>query len=258
MPDQNKNVNIVSWPTKNKAKLEHSFNSEKPCPVSIRFDEDSADMRLNTSPKEPMHVAMNMDVSAQEPFPVSFKLGESICASSEYAVGFQIFDHHVATVRLKGLTKLFGCGQNDENCPGNEPPEVPKKVCVDWRDELERRVVPSGEVKKGFTFESENEMYVVQWQDIGHLVITRDGLRIQLPFPASLVEAQISHYKIEQVEIRAFDAAGNEVGSFSHKNDGDEPTAQASISGSEIHYLELVSEGYSDAMLRRLCATPQA
>lgn len=130
MADQTNNVNIVSWPEKNKAKLEHSFNSEKPCPVSIRFDEDSADMRLNTSPKSPMHVAMNMNVNTEDPFPVTFRLGESICASSDYAVGIQIFDHHVATIRLKGLTKLFGCGPEEERCSVSEKPEGPGTIAT--------------------------------------------------------------------------------------------------------------------------------
>ncbi len=123
MSDQISNVNIISWPEKNKAKLEHSFNPEKRCPVSIRFAKESADVRLNTSPKEPMHVAMDMNVSAEAPFPVTFLLGESICAGSDYAVGIHIFDHHVATIRLKGITKFFGCGPEEERCPVPSKPQ---------------------------------------------------------------------------------------------------------------------------------------
>ncbi len=256
MADQEHNLNIISWPEKNKAKLEHSFESEKPCPVSIRFDEDSSDVRLNTSPKEPMNVAMNMNVSADDPFPVAFRLGESICASSDYVVGLQIFDHQVATVHLKGLTKLFGCGQNEERCPGREPPT--KAVCVAWRDELETRVVPSGEVKEGFTFESEDEMRVVLWQNVGHLVIPDGGMTIRLPFPSSLVECQIAHYKLERVEITAYGENGEDVGSYVHQGDGETPVIQAAIDGEDISFLRLTSVGDSQAMLRRLCATPNA
>ena len=109
----NNNVRIISWPEKNKALLEHSFNSEKPCPVSIAFDRPPAHLKFDTSPKEPLHVDMNMNVRTEESFPVSFRLQESICARSDYAVGIQIFDHHIATIRLAGLTKLFNCNDVD-------------------------------------------------------------------------------------------------------------------------------------------------
>ena len=108
--DVNNNVRIVQWPEKNKAMLEHSFNSEKPCPVSMKFD-SPATIKFDTTPKEPLHVDMNM-LLRTEALPVTFRLAEAICARSDYAVGIQFFDHHVATIRLAGLTKLFNC--NDE------------------------------------------------------------------------------------------------------------------------------------------------
>ena len=108
--DVNNTVKIISWPEKNKAMLEHSFNSEKPCPVSIVFD-SPATIKFDTNPKEPLHVDMNMQLRT-ESVPVTFRLAEALCARSDYAVGIQFFDHHVATIRLAGLTKLFNC--NDE------------------------------------------------------------------------------------------------------------------------------------------------
>jgi hypothetical protein len=112
--DVNNNVKIVLWPEKNKAMLEHSFNSEKPCPVSIVFD-SPATIKFDTNPKEPLHVDMNMQLRT-ESLPVTFRLAEAICARSDYAVGIQFFDHHVATIRLAGLTKLFNCNSETGLC----------------------------------------------------------------------------------------------------------------------------------------------
>jgi len=101
-------VRIVSWPEK-PAELEHHFVCDKPCPVSIIFDDAPARVAIQTTPKRPLYVDMSMDLTAEEPVPVCIQLCEPICAESRYKVGIVILDRPTAVIRLKGMTKLFSC-----------------------------------------------------------------------------------------------------------------------------------------------------
>jgi len=101
-------VKIVAWP-KEAAKLEHSFDLEKPCPVSISFEDKPANVFIQTTPEQPLHVDMAMNVAAQEAIPVCVKFCDPICVKSDYAIGITIFDRPVATITIRGLTRLFNC-----------------------------------------------------------------------------------------------------------------------------------------------------
>jgi hypothetical protein len=102
------NVHILEWPEQ-PAKLEHQFNSENPCPVSIAFQDTPARVAIQTSPEDPLNVDMAMHVSANDPLPVCIQLCEPICAQSDYQIGIVIFDRPVATITIRGLTRLFNC-----------------------------------------------------------------------------------------------------------------------------------------------------
>jgi hypothetical protein len=104
---QNQNISIISWP-KGVANLEHSFK-ESPCPVSITFENPPANVVLKTNPEQPLDVMMTMNVATREALAVCLKICEPICAKSEYTIGIDIFDHPVAVITLRGLTRLFNC-----------------------------------------------------------------------------------------------------------------------------------------------------
>jgi hypothetical protein len=104
-------VRIVEWP-KEPARLEHHFELDKPCPVSILFDQAPA--HVVVSPLEqPLNIDMQMSLKAREPIPVCIKLCEPICAKSDYTIGITIFDRPVATINVRGLTRLFACQKEE-------------------------------------------------------------------------------------------------------------------------------------------------
>jgi hypothetical protein len=67
-------VRIVQWPSEQRAQLFHGFDSERPASVKLC-------------------------VSVCEP----------ICAQSEYTIGIEIFDRPVASITVRGTTRLFNC-----------------------------------------------------------------------------------------------------------------------------------------------------
>lgn len=112
MASEDRNVSITSWPEA-PAKLSHQFDGKEPCPVSIRFEPQPAHVSIETSPKSPLHVDMGMRLMADKPVPVCIKVCEPICAESEYTIGIQIFDRPVATITLRGKTRIAQCDDKE-------------------------------------------------------------------------------------------------------------------------------------------------
>jgi hypothetical protein len=111
MPEKEQSdVRIISWPEQSMA-VTHEFKLEEPCPVVVSFDDTPANVTIRTDPQHPLDVNMNMLVSAGENFPVCIKLCEPICAESRYQIGIVIFDRPVATITIKGITRLFNCDE---------------------------------------------------------------------------------------------------------------------------------------------------
>jgi len=106
------NVTIVGWP-KEPASLEHHFVLQEPCPISISFEKTPATVIVQTNPDQPLHVNMNMNISAREAIPLCIKVCEPICAQSDYTIGIDIFDRPVASIRVKGQTRFFNCREED-------------------------------------------------------------------------------------------------------------------------------------------------
>jgi hypothetical protein len=102
------NVTIVAWP-KDPAKLSHTF--DKPCPVSISFEKTPASVVVQSSREQPLHVDMTMRVVPEKVIPVCIQMCEPICAASDYTIGIDIFDRPVASIKVKGMTRLFNCGE---------------------------------------------------------------------------------------------------------------------------------------------------
>jgi len=107
-------VHIVEWPKDQAAQLQHDFTGKTPCPVSIRFEPAPAHLAVETWPKEPLRVDMNMHVDATQVIPVCIKLCEPICVESEYKIAIDIFDRPVASIAISGMTRLFNCRQREE------------------------------------------------------------------------------------------------------------------------------------------------
>lgn len=99
-------VHIVGWP-KERALLDHAFNPDAPCPVTLTFEDAPANVVVHT--QEPLSVDMRMALVAREEIPLCIRVCEPICAQSEYTVGIDIFDRPVAAITVRGMTKLFGC-----------------------------------------------------------------------------------------------------------------------------------------------------
>ncbi len=103
---EEKNVKIVSWPLQS-AIMEHAFTLEEPCPVNVTFGEKPVKANISTQDQQELAVNMNMNVSADEPVPFCIKLCQPICVQSTYTIRIVLFDQPVATITIRGLTKLF-------------------------------------------------------------------------------------------------------------------------------------------------------
>ena len=90
-------LRITQWPD-GPAQLVHSFNSATPAAVTI-----------STGKGDPMQVEMNMLLSSRESVKLCVSVCEPICAQSEYTIGIDVFDRPVASITLRGTTRLFNC-----------------------------------------------------------------------------------------------------------------------------------------------------
>lgn len=104
-------VRIQEWP-KEPARLQHTFDAEQPCPVTLSFEDSPANVILHT--REPLSVDMRMALTAREDIPLCIKICEPICARSEYTIGIDIFDRPVAAITVRGQTKLMGCDDKSD------------------------------------------------------------------------------------------------------------------------------------------------
>jgi hypothetical protein len=58
-----------------------------------------------------MRVNMKMALSAAETLPICVSPCEPICAESDYTIRIAIFDRPIITIRIRGLTRLFGTSE---------------------------------------------------------------------------------------------------------------------------------------------------
>jgi len=189
MATEENNVKILTWP-KDPAKLEHRFNSEQPCPVTISFGESTAHVVIENSSKNPFNVDMKMNLLAGNTIPVCVKLCEPICVKSDYTIGIDIFDRPVGTIRIKGLSRLFNCKTSDD--------QTTKPTCVDF-----------GNLKLGTSFENPFTFEMLKFSPLGSplkvvdlgepngrlkLLIPASGMRIDFPMPVNEVVLTINNY----------------------------------------------------------------
>jgi hypothetical protein len=108
-------VKVISWP-REEAKLSHSFE-EASAPVKITFQETPVHLALSTDKGQELNANLNMGVTIRETIPVCVKLCEPICAESDYKIGIDLFNQSIASISIKGLTRLFNCRERQETIP---------------------------------------------------------------------------------------------------------------------------------------------
>ena len=187
MPEE-RIVKIVAWPEE-PAKVEHRFNSEKPCPVSIAFEKTPANVIVHSNPKEPLHVDMAMNVIAKETIPVCIKMCEPICVKSKYAIAIDIFDRPVANIVLQGETRISNCREGDDNV---------RPLCVDF-DKLKKGMeFTEALTHQEFKFTPLGEkLRTVDFGDPAgriKLAFSGEGIRIDLPQEAGQVKLTVNNY----------------------------------------------------------------
>lgn len=85
MADENSVLRITQWP------------------------DTPASVNVSTPKGAPMQVEMAMLMSSRDPVKLCISVCEPICAQSEYTIGIDIFDRPVASITVRGTTKLFNC-----------------------------------------------------------------------------------------------------------------------------------------------------
>ncbi len=104
------NVHIVEWPQE-PARLEHHWTPDQSLPMSISFGETPVNIEMASSRERPLFVNMLMNLVVKESIPLCIKLCEPLCARSEYNIGITIFDRPVASITIRGTTRLFACNE---------------------------------------------------------------------------------------------------------------------------------------------------
>jgi len=101
-------IRIVDWPDR-PANLRHQFDPNSPTPVRVIFDESPARVLVSSPEGRPLDVDMAMRIGVRDMIPVCLKLCAALCAKSDYQIGITIFDRPVATISIRGLTRLYNC-----------------------------------------------------------------------------------------------------------------------------------------------------
>jgi hypothetical protein len=190
-------VTIGAWP-KEAAVLEHHFPSEEPCPVSISFTDTPARVIVSTDPKQPVAVDMDMKVTAREPIPICVKLCEPICARSDYTIGISVFDNPVASISIRGMTRIDNCRE--------EPPA--ERVCVGFDQLKAGTVFTSAFTHEGLTFSPlGGELRAATFGEPAgriKLAFMNPGLRVDFPQPVEDVLLTINDYAQPDLTVSAY------------------------------------------------------
>ncbi len=241
MADQERRVSIVAWPEQ-AAKLEHTFCSDEPCSVTVSFADTPANVTISSSPQQPVHVDMNMQVAARRPIPVCISVCEPICARSDYTVGIQIFGNPFATIDVRGMTRLFQCRD--------------KPVCVDFQDFQAGMEFAQPFTHQGLGFRPLGApLRTVAFGDPAGSVklgLPRSGVRIEFPQPVKDVRLTVNNYAGPTLDFAAF--AGSTLLVRFSENISNE-VKEVSIAQSGITAVEITG-GNNEAGLIQVCYTP--
>lgn len=238
-------VRIVEWP-QGSAQLEHRFEPENPCPVSISFEQTPAHVVLSSSPDQPINVDMNMRVTVREPIPVCIKVCEPICARSDYTIGINIFDNPFALITVRGMTRLFNCRE--------EPPA--EETCITFQ-----------EIQEGTEFAQPFTFHEISFTPLGgplraatfgdpagqvKLAFPRTGLRITFPTLVHDVRITVNNYAGLTLEFAVF-SSGTLLTRFSEPISN--TVKEVRIAQSGLTDIEITG-GDNEASVVEVCYTP--
>jgi len=187
MATEERKVTIVAWP-KEPALLEHRFTSDKPCRVSVSFEEKPpAHVVIETSKDRPFFVDMDMKVTPTKTIPVCLKVCEPICIKSDYTIGVDIFDRPVANIKIRGLTRVYNCREEEE-----------KYTCVDFTELDKGMVLKSLWVHEELRFRTEGDRPMrtvgAGSPSVTALGFPNEGVRVEFPWPVRDVLMTVACY----------------------------------------------------------------
>jgi hypothetical protein len=240
---EEKNVRILEWP-KQKALLEHYFKLDEPCPVSIIFEDKPAHVKVSNEREDPFNVAMNMNLKVTDEIPVCIRICEPICAVSDYSIGIELLGQPLASIRVKGQTKLANC---------KEDPVVTSQ-CVDFIG-LDPKKNKSPLTRKGVQFTPLNEAASVNLTTMGlptnqlKLSIPDAGMRIDFPKAVRKVSMTIVNFGNPVIEVNSFFNA-NLIANQSEMIQN--TTATFQVNGATITALE-IKGGSNEAAIVEVC-----
>jgi hypothetical protein len=101
-------VRVVGWP---RAPLQATHAvAEPPLRAHVSFDEAPL-QAVVAGGRQPLPVDMHLRLGAPEAVPLCVTVCEPLCIDSDYAVSIEIFDRAVASIRVRGRTRLAPCRQ---------------------------------------------------------------------------------------------------------------------------------------------------
>ncbi len=197
MEEKQHKVHIVTWP-KEPARLKHSFESNEPCPVSVKFEKDPANVVVSTTPENPLAVNMDMSVKAREAIPICIKVCEPICARSDYFIGITIFDRPTAGINVRGETRIVNCREDDK----------PRRICMNFQ-----------EFKGGEFFAAPFTHHDLTFAPLGaqlrtvtfgapagtvKLAFPKEGVRVEFPGAVNNIRLTLNNYSGPTLDVTAF------------------------------------------------------
>lgn len=239
-------VRIIEWPS-DKARLDHFFNMDKPCPISIIFDDKPIQVKVNATEKEPLNVNMNMLLKAKETIPLCIKICEPICATSNYNIGIRLFGQPFADIGVKGVTRLAPC--KDE-----KPPET--KDCQTQDDCKAGTTAPSPYTKGIITY-APLVGDTISWVALlgppvtTQIAIPDDGLKISFSTSVQQLELDIVNYGNPLMQVDAF---SNNTLVLSTTEVIQNTKKQISVSAPAIDSV-IIKGGKNEAALIEVCYT---
>jgi len=133
-------------------------------------------------------VDMDMKVTPTKTIPVCLKVCEPICIKSDYTIGVDIFDRPVANIKIRGLTRVYNCREEEE-----------RYTCVDFT-----------EFKPGQVFNSPWDHGELRFRTAGNtplrtvgsggtpgttaLGFPNEGIRVEFPWPVRDVLMTVASY----------------------------------------------------------------
>ncbi len=244
---EEENVHIKEWP-KQKARLEHHFKLEKPCPVSIKFEDDPAYLHLKTDSEDPLDVNMDMDmnVKADEDIPVCIKLCEPICATSDYEIGINLLGRPLASISVNGSTVFDHCEADDQPSADRE--------CIDFIDARPKKDSEPPYVSGIASFsplQDELLAFITSGAPAGQmkLAIPDSGLSIDFSQPVKELELEVTNYGQASMQFTSF-MDGSVVQTKDVVIENQQKTV--SLEGEPVNRIE-IKGGSNEASLSSVC-----